>query len=114
GDNGYIRLEIHPEDSSGSVDPTGVPSKSVTEVTTNVMVKDGNTIVIGGLFRESTNRNRTQVPGLGSLPGVGPAFRQQTDTTTREEVIVLLTPHIVKDDQAYSAASAAELKEADR
>jgi type IV pilus assembly protein PilQ len=114
GDNGYIRLEIHPEDSSGTVDPTGVPSKSVTEVTTNVMVKDGNTIVIGGLFRESTIRNRTQVPGLGSLPGIGAAFRQQTDTTTREEVIVLLTPHIVKDDQAYSAASTQELKEAER
>ncbi|HET6251525.1 MAG TPA: secretin and TonB N-terminal domain-containing protein [Tepidisphaeraceae bacterium] len=114
GDNGYIRLEIHPEDSNGTVDPTGVPSKSVTEITSNVMVKDGNTIVIGGLFRESTSRIRSQVPGLGSLPGIGAAFRQQTDATTREEVIILLTPHIIKDDQAYSEASERQMNEVER
>jgi type IV pilus assembly protein PilQ len=114
GDNGFIRMEIHPEDSSGSVNDQGLPNKSVTQVTTNVMVKDGHTIVIGGLFRDSTIRARNQVPGLGSLPGVGAAFRNQSDTTDREEVIILLTPHIVKDELAYTGASEAELKEAER
>ena len=114
GDNGYIRLEIHPEDSSGSVDSQGLPSKFVTQVTTNIMVKDGHTIVIGGLFRESTTRSRTQVPFLGSLPGVGPLFRKQTDQTIREEDIILLTPHIVKDDAAYSEFSEQELKQTER
>lgn len=114
GDNGNIRLEIHPEDSSGSVNAQGLPNKFVTQVTSNVMVKDGHTIVIGGLFRESTDRTRSQVPGLGSLPLVGPAFRHQTDNTTREEVIILLTPHIVKDDSAYAAAGEEALKEAER
>lgn len=114
GDNGYVRMEIKPEDSSGSVNAQGLPNKFVTQVTTNVMVKDGHTIVIGGLFRESNDRTRSQVPGLGSLPGVGAAFRRQTDSVVREEVIILLTPHIVKDDAAYSRFSEEQLKEAER
>lgn len=110
GDSGYIRLEVTPEDSSGSVNGQGLPNKFVTKVTTNVMVRDGHTIVIGGLFRESTDISRNGVPGLQHLPGVGPLFRSQKDNTTREEVIILLTPHIVKDMQAYAEASEEELK----
>ena len=70
GNDGYIRMEVHPEDSSGSV-TNNLPNKTTTEVTSNVMVKDGNTIVIGGLFHESTSSARNQIPGLGSLPLVG-------------------------------------------
>ena len=101
GDNGYIRLEVKPEDSSGVVNDKGLPSEFVTEVTTNVMVKDGRTIVIGGLFRESSDTSRSGVPVLQNLPGVGPLFRRQKDATVREEVIILLTPHIVKDEEQY-------------
>ena len=114
GDNGNIRMEVKPEDSSGSVNAQGLPNKFVTQVTTNVMVQDGHTIVIGGLFRESNTSNRSQVPGLGSLPGVGPLFGRRSDSTVREEVIILLTPHIVKDDAAYAAAGEEELKQAER
>ena len=114
GEGGYIRLEVHPEDSSGSVDSSGLPSKAVTQVTSNILVKDGHTIVIGGLFRESTTRSRSQVPFLGSLPGVGLLFRNQSDATVREEDIILLTPHIIKDDDAYSESSEEQAKEMDR
>jgi type IV pilus assembly protein PilQ len=104
GDDGYIRLEVHPEDSDGHV-VSGLPSKTTTEVTSNVMVKDGHTIVIGGLFRESSTAARAQIPLLGNLPIVGALFRNRQDLTTREEIIILLTPHIIKDDAAYSRAS---------
>ena len=114
GDNGYIRLEVHPEDSSGSIDVNGNPQKNTTEVTSDLMVKDGRTVVIGGLFRDSTTRTRNQVPLLGSLPGVGPLFRNQNDATQREEIIILLTPHIVKDMDQYANASEDEAKFADR
>jgi len=114
GDNGYIRMEIHPEDSDGTIDSNGNPQKTTTEITSNIMVRDGRTIVIGGLFQDSTTRARSQVPFLGSLPGVGPLFRSQTDTTVRQEVIILLTPHIIKDYDAYGAASEEEAKDAER
>jgi type IV pilus assembly protein PilQ len=114
GENGYIRLEIHPENSTGELDANGNPSKHTTEITSNIMVKDGRTVVIGGLFEDSTTRTRTQVPFLGSLPGIGALFRNQTDATARKEVIILLTPHIIKDMDAYGAASEEEAKYADR
>ena len=84
GDNGNIRMEIHPEDSSGSIDTNGLPSKFVTQVTTNVMVKDGHTIVIGGLFRESHHARRSQVSVPRRLPGRRGvlSFRNQADSTT--------------------------------
>jgi type IV pilus assembly protein PilQ len=114
GDDGYIRMEIHPEDSSGGLGTGNLPYKVTTETTSNIMVKDGHTIVIGGLFRESTNTTRSQVPFLGNLPIAGYLFRSQTDTTVRQEIIILLTPHIVKDDNAYSDESEKEMKDAEQ
>lgn len=101
--DGYIRMEIHPEDSSGSVQQIGssvLPSETTTEITTNVLVRDGHTIVIGGLFREVQNNSRGQVPGLGNIPYLGAAFRQTKDTIDREEIIIAITPHIIKQDEA--------------
>jgi len=107
-------MEIHPEDSSGGLTAANLPFKITTEVTSNVMVKDGHTIVIGGLFRESTDTIRSQVPFLGNLPLAGYLFRQQRDQTTREEIIILLTPHIVKDDSVYSEESQQLMKDAEK
>lgn len=107
-DDGFIRMELHPEDSTGSVQVTGafaLPSKTTTEVTTNVLVRDGHTIVIGGLFREDNTVSKSQVPVLGDIPWAGALFRNQSDRSVRQEVIILITPHIIKDDSAYSAAS---------
>ena len=117
----HRRRRIHPHGSAprrfAPLAPTSAdlpPNKLTTETTSNVMVKDGHTIVIGGLFRETGQTVRSQIPVLGNLPWIGPLFRRQEDTTAREEVIVLLTPHIIKDDQSYSDASLAEMKYAER
>lgn len=112
GRDGYVRLEIHPEDSSGSVAQVGnavLPSQTTTEVTSNVLVKDGHTIVIGGLFRERTTTGRAQVPVAGNLPIVGALFRRTADATVREEVIILVTPRIIK--QAADEGTSDQLKE---
>jgi type IV pilus assembly protein PilQ len=114
GDDGYVRMEVHPEDSSGGLNASNLPFKVTTEVTSNVLVKDGNTIVIGGLFREVNETNTQQVPFFGSLPLAGYLFRKQADTSTREEVIILLTPHIIKDQSVYSENSLKMLKDADK
>ena len=97
--DGYIRLELHPEDSSGSVETVGtsaLPTETTTELTSNVLVRDGHTIVMGGLFREQTTAGRSQVPLLGNIPYLGALFRRTADDTVREEIIVLITPHIIK------------------
>ncbi len=104
GNDGYIRLEVHPEDSSGGITEAGLPYKETAEVTTNIMVKDGMTIVIGGLFRDKTSIKRGQIPILGNIPGLGAAFRRTRDESTKQEVIILLTPHVVDNpaDEKYS------------
>lgn len=114
GDDGFIRMEIHPEDSSGGLTAGNLPFKVTTEVTSNIIVKDGNTIVIGGLFREDSNSTRAQVPLLGNIPVAGSLFRSQRDRTTREEIIILLTPHIVKDETVFTEMSKQELRRMDQ
>ena len=97
-DDGSVRMEIHPKDSTGGLTEANLPFEQTTEVTSNIIVKDGHTILIGGLFREVATSTRGQTPLLGNLPVLGALFRRTRDTTAREEVIVLLTVHVIKDD----------------
>ena len=104
--NDMIRMELYPRLSSAEINsvitPGGalpVPDENTTEVFTNVRVRDGETIVLGGMFQESTQVGRRSVPLLGDIPIAGEAFKGQTDTVGREEVIFLLTPSVVKDER---------------
>jgi len=98
-------MDIHPKDSSGTLKDNDIPDESSTELATNIIVKDGQTIVIGGLFRDVIVTSRSQIPILGDLPLIGVFFRGTNDTVTRQEVIVLLTPHIIeKPEDANSDA----------
>lgn len=100
GNDGYIRMDIYPEDSTATLNPiTQVPDKMTTELQTNVLVKDGETIVIGGLFRDYVSTTRSQVPLLGDIPFLGALFRGTSDLTQRVEVIILLTPHIIEEPE---------------
>ena len=101
--DGLVRMEVHPELSTGQVkveQGLTLPDKDVTQVTTNIMIPDGCTVVIGGLMREDLGTTATQVPFFGSLPGVGFLFRTKTETNKKEEIIVLITPHIVCEPDA--------------
>jgi len=97
-DDGIVRMEVHPEISTGDVrveEGLTIPDKEVTQVTTNIMCPDGRTVVIGGLVKSSQKTNSTQIPFFGSLPGVGLLFRDKSEELEREELIVLITPRIV-------------------
>jgi type II secretory pathway component GspD/PulD (secretin) len=95
GDDGYIRMDIYPKDSTAELNAQGVPDESTTQLRTNIVVKDGETIVLGGLFRDVVTTTRKQIPLLGDIPLIGTLFKGTTDSTAREEVIILLTPHII-------------------
>ena len=114
--DGSIRMELAPSlsdakienvaDSEGSELP--VPNEDTSEIVTNVRVKSGQTLVLGGLFKEDTKIERRQVPGLGDVPILGNAFKGYDDELKREEIIFLVTPTIVKDDVAKVWADEAE------
>jgi type IV pilus assembly protein PilQ len=95
-------MEVHPELSTGSVDTESgftLPNKETTQVTTNIMVRDGCTMIIGGLIRDELQTTAKQVPFFGSLPYVGVAFRSRTETVQRREILVLITPHIIYEPE---------------
>jgi type IV pilus assembly protein PilQ len=97
GNDGYIRMDIHPKDSSGTLKTNSIPDETSAELMTNIMVKDGETVVIGGLFRNTITAGRSQIPVLGDIPILGALFRGTADQNKREEVIILLSPHIIKE-----------------
>jgi type IV pilus assembly protein PilQ len=102
---GEIRMELKPKVASATIRDAGngqggivsIPDETTQEVTTNVIVKDGNTIVLGGLFVERTDSFRRQVPFFGDIPLIGAAFRGHDDSTDRRELIFLIRPSIVND-----------------
>ncbi len=106
-----IRMELKPQvstavvrdvkNSSGAV--VTVPDEITNELTTNVIVGDGQTVVLGGLFRDKTQTTRRQVPFFGDIPILGEAFRGHDNSVERNEIIFLITPSIV-NDQAMIAA----------
>jgi type II secretory pathway component GspD/PulD (secretin) len=108
GNDGYIRMDIHPKDSSGTLKENSIPDETAAELVTNIIVKDGETVVIGGLFRDVIKNSRTQVPVLGNLPVLGALFRGTADEVQRQEVMVLLTPHIVSEPSEACGKERAE------
>ena len=91
--DGMIRMEIHPERSSGSV-INNIPNQQTAELTTNVMVPDGATLVIGGLMEDEDDYSIQGLPGLSRIPGLGFLFGFRQKNEGRRELVVLLTPHI--------------------
>lgn len=92
--DGYIRMEIYPSLSDGAL-VDGVPQETVTETKNHVLVKDGQTIVIGGLTKNYKNEVTLGVPVLSSIPIIGTLFRRKEVVSEKRDLMVLITPHIV-------------------
>ena len=104
--DGMIRLELRPSVSSHTLREDGgqtVPDEITQQLMTNVRCRDGETIILGGLFRESTVIRRNQVPFLGDIPLIGGLFRGQDDQVEKEEIIFLLTPSIIPDERLWES-----------
>jgi type II secretory pathway component GspD/PulD (secretin) len=94
--DGRIVLRVRPEVSSGSVS-AGIPSKKTTEVSTQMVAEDGQSILIAGLIKTSEGRRRIGIPLLGDVPGIGKLFSNNETTGSSTETIVMITPRIVRD-----------------
>jgi type II secretory pathway component GspD/PulD (secretin) len=93
-DDGNILMNIHPELSNGVVQEN-LPSKTTAEVTTNVLIKDGQTLFIGGLIRERNEEIRKGIPFLKSIPYLGALFGRTVISQEKTELITLITPRII-------------------
>ena len=114
-DDGRILLQIHPEVSTGTVDESGLPSQTTTEVTTELVLNSGQSIFIGGLIRTTSTEGRQGVPVLGKLPVTRWLFSSKTRTTTNVETVVMITPRLVDDEfQEYSDREAEKIDRVER
>jgi type II secretory pathway component GspD/PulD (secretin) len=93
---GRVMLKVHPEVSSATLN-LGIPSKKSTEVTTELICEDGQSIFIGGLIKSGSTQQREAVPLLGNVPVLGHLFSKTTQTVSASETVVIITPHIIKD-----------------
>lgn len=96
--DGNITMHVNPVVSSISgMGPNNIPQTSSREAETTVMVKDGETIVLGGLIRDEYSKTITSVPLLSQLPLVGELFKNRSTNKRRTDVVVTITPRIVHD-----------------
>ncbi len=88
-------LEVN-KDSVGQVF-FGVPSIDTNNVQTQVLVDNGETVVLGGIYQHTDKRQKNSIPILGDIPGLGFLFRNTQKTNNRSELLVFVTPKIMKD-----------------
>jgi type IV pilus assembly protein PilQ len=99
--DGRISMEIHP--SVSQVSPTitpvagGAPGIDTRSADTNVIVRNGETIVIGGLISDTQSEAVFKVPLLGDIPLLGALFRKKSVTRDRRELLIFVTPKIMED-----------------
>ena len=121
--NDNIWLKVMPEVSSffgnfsqsvgGGVGANGqsapqvltAPVFDIRTITTQVIIPNGNTLVMGGLVRDNPRSDTTKVPLLGDIPYLGHAFRSESKSTDKENLIIFITPTIVKDTDFQTHSS---------
>lgn len=106
-DSGLVALQISQEVSTYTKDTLYADEIQIilnkTEASTNLVVQDGQTIVIGGLIREDDSNARSGIPLLSRIPILGYLFGNTDDSALRTELVILLTPHVIKSQQDIGA-----------
>ncbi|MBU2063358.1 MAG: secretin and TonB N-terminal domain-containing protein [Candidatus Omnitrophica bacterium] len=93
----YISMNVKPEQSFKSGEAQGQPLIDGRKAETNLLVKDGETIVIGGLRQRKDTYSVDKVPFLGDIPLIGLLFKKRTKTEVETELVLFVTPHIVRE-----------------
>jgi type II secretory pathway component GspD/PulD (secretin) len=95
GEDGSVTAEMHPEYSAIQGFVSGYPVIANRKLDSTLRVKDNQTIVLGGLLRDIDSQTITKIPFLADIPVFGKIFQNRERTRTRDEVVFLLTPHVI-------------------
>jgi len=100
-DNNIIMDLLVSKDSVGQLTPSAtgglVPSIDTRSVETQVLVRDGQTVVLGGIYETERRETVNKVPFLGDIPGIGFLFRSKTNTSNKAELLIFVTPRILNE-----------------
>jgi type IV pilus secretin (or competence protein) PilQ len=99
--NGRIQLKLRLSQNmpgrSLNVGENNVLSIDKQEIETQVTLRDGETLALGGIFQQQRSQGEKRVPGLGDIPLVGGLFRQQTEEHKKKELVIFITPRLVRE-----------------
>jgi type IV pilus assembly protein PilQ len=95
--DGRINMQLDIRQDSVAAGSGAVPAINTNQVQTSALVNDGETIVLGGVFREENTVTETKTPFLGDLPYIGRAFKRTERTSRRTELLIFITPKIIAD-----------------
>jgi len=99
--NGRIQLKLRLSQNlpgrSLNIGDNQVLSIDKQEIETQVTLRDGETLALGGIFQQQRSLSEKRVPGLGDLPLLGNLFRQQTDEQKKKELVIFITPRLVRE-----------------
>lgn len=97
---GYVNLQLVQEVSTATAETQfGAPVISTREASTHIFVRDGQTIVIGGLIEQQEDTARSGVPLLKDIPLLGLLFSSTRNVTTNSELFVFMTLHVIQTDE---------------
>ncbi len=91
-----MKLDISKDSVSGAA-PNGELILNKNNIKTNVLVNNGETVILGGVFEQTTLNSQTKVPFFGDLPGIGRLFRKDQKSDDKQELLIFVTPRIVND-----------------
>ena len=98
--DGKVQMQLNiTSDSRGGVAPNGEVILNKNEINTNVLVDNGETVVLGGIFEQETSNTQTKVPFFGDIPYLGRLFRKDAKTENKRELLIFVTPRIVNDSR---------------
>lgn len=106
--DGYVTMDINPDYATIASQVTALSAAGTQDIQAtllqrrnlelkNVRIKDGETLVIGGMIREDEQKTVKKIPVLGDIPGIGMLFRSTTSSKNKEEMIIMITPKIIVD-----------------
>ncbi|MCU4492859.1 type IV pilus secretin PilQ family protein [Acinetobacter guillouiae] len=97
---GKVQMQLNiTSDARGGVAPNGEIILNKNEINTNVLVDNGETVVLGGIFEQENSTNQVKVPFLGDIPYLGRLFRKDAKTENKRELLIFVTPRIVNDSR---------------
>lgn len=92
-----VNMELNVTNNSVGQSYGGIPSQNINTVTTNVLVENGGTVVIGGVYKRDETSGTTQLPVLGDIPLLGWLFKNKNVTDNKTELLVFITPKVLKE-----------------
>ena len=111
--SGFVEIEIEQELSEASLNVTSsIDSPSIfnRSLRTTVTLKDGGSVLLGGLISETRSKGNSGIPILGELPGLGRLFRTDTKNTGRTELVLMVVPYIIDNPEDAERITESALK----